>query len=179
MRKTINITVAKVEEINNILYNNKNSSVIENNTDLCTLLTPGKYELLDDTFSISNAPSSISGIYKLEVSKFNTTSETKYSLLQKITTSNGDIATRRVSVNGESTVFSSWKVNGELILSGVLTSGSTSITLTDPDIKSTSTISVYTDVFGVNPKTVTTEDGNITLTFTSQSTDVNIKVSVK
>lgn len=76
-------------------------------------------------------------------------------------------------------------------LTGTLTAGSTSITLTDTDDKrlsmSTATIDVYTDVYGVNPTSISTTDGQaglggthstITLTFEAQSANMDVKVRI-
>lgn len=43
---------------------------------------------------------------------------------------------------------------------------------------SSSTLDIYTNVFGVNPTNVSVSSGSITLTFPSQSSNVNVKVRV-
>lgn len=66
--------------------------------------------------------------------------------------------------------------NNFLILSGVLSAGSTTITLSNESITGEEMIEVFTDIYGVNPKSITSEAGSITLTFKAQENDMNIKV---
>lgn len=61
---------------------------------------------------------------------------------------------------------------------GTLTAGSTSITLQDASITTTSTVDFYTDAFGVNPTDAVISTGSITLTFEAQANDVSVKVRV-
>lgn len=63
-------------------------------------------------------------------------------------------------------------------VTGTLTAGNTSITLSDNSILTTSTIDIYTDKFGINPTNVTISTGSITLTFEAQSSNLEIKVRV-
>lgn len=63
-------------------------------------------------------------------------------------------------------------------LTGTLTAGQTSITISDAAILTTSTIDIYTDVFGINPEAVTVSNGSVTLTFSAQSADLSIKLRV-
>lgn len=65
-----------------------------------------------------------------------------------------------------------------ITLTGTLTAGETTITLTDASITTDSTIDIYTDVYGVNPKNVSVEDGSLTLEFSAQESDVQVKVVV-
>lgn len=64
-------------------------------------------------------------------------------------------------------------------LSGTLLAGSTSLTLNDNSILTTSTVDIYADVYGVSPTAVTVAAGSITMTFSVQAQDVGIKVVVK
>lgn len=76
-----------------------------------------------------------------------------------------------------------------ITLTSTLSAGSTSVTFTHAGIKETSTFDVYTDIYGVNPKSVSditvSQDkygrdvGNLTLTFKAQSKDMSVKVVVK
>lgn len=68
--------------------------------------------------------------------------------------------------------------NGKAV-TGTLSAGKTSITLTDDSINENSTIEPYTSVYGVNPKTITVSNGSVTLTFKSQTVDIGVKVVVK
>ena len=64
-------------------------------------------------------------------------------------------------------------------VTGTLTAGNTSITLQDASITTTSTIDIYTDVFGISPESVAVATGEITITFEAQSSDMGVKVVVK
>lgn len=90
----------------------------------------------------------------------------------------------------DSVVAMYFKLNGEWLeislgggsgaswtdVTGTLTAGSTSITLSDASISSSSTIDIYTDTYGVNPTSVTVSAGSVVLTFEAQQSDVAVKV---
>lgn len=59
-----------------------------------------------------------------------------------------------------------------------LYAGNTILTINSSLIKSSSTIDVYTDKYGVNPITVNVENNLITMTFLKQETDVKVKVVI-
>lgn len=61
---------------------------------------------------------------------------------------------------------------------GILLAGTTSVTLTDIKITTSSTLEFYTDMFGLSPTNVSVSTGSITLTFEVQSVDVNVKVRI-
>ena len=63
-------------------------------------------------------------------------------------------------------------------VTGTLTAGNTSITLSDASITSSSTIDIYTDVFGIQPTNAVVATGSITLTFLAQASDIIVKVRV-
>lgn len=63
-------------------------------------------------------------------------------------------------------------------VSGTLTAGSTSLTLSDASITTSSTIDIYTDVFGIQPTNAVVASGSITLTFLAQASDITVKVRV-
>ena len=63
-------------------------------------------------------------------------------------------------------------------LTGTLTAGQTSITLSDVSIATTSTIDYYTDHYGVNPVGVIVSTGSVTLAFETQEIDISVKVRV-
>ena len=63
-------------------------------------------------------------------------------------------------------------------LTATLTAGSTSLTISDNSILTTSTIDVYTDTYGISPETVTVATGSVTLTFEAQASDLGVKVKV-
>ena len=63
-------------------------------------------------------------------------------------------------------------------VTGTLLTGATSLTLSDASITTTSTIDIYTDVFGIQPTNAVVASGSITLTFLAQSSDITVKVRV-
>ena len=63
-------------------------------------------------------------------------------------------------------------------VTGTLVTGATSITLSDASITTTSTIDIYTDVFGIQPTNAVVATGSITLTFLAQASDITVKVRV-
>lgn len=69
------------------------------------------------------------------------------------------------------------EVNGTW-LTGTLTAGQTSLTLSDASITTSSTIDYYTDAFGVSPTNVVVTTGQIVLTFPAQASDLGVKVRV-
>lgn len=64
-------------------------------------------------------------------------------------------------------------------LTAVLSAGSTTVTISDAAILTTSTVDIYTDVFGVNPEDVTVTTGQIVLTFPEQENNLNVKVVIR
>lgn len=64
-------------------------------------------------------------------------------------------------------------------VSGTLTAGSTSITLSSAYIHTDSTIDVYTTAFGVNPTGMTVEEGSVTLTFDEQQSDLGVRIILR
>lgn len=65
------------------------------------------------------------------------------------------------------------------VLTGTLTAGETTLTITDSSITADSIIELYTNVYGVNPTAVSAVEGSITLTFDSQASDINVRVEVR
>ena len=63
-------------------------------------------------------------------------------------------------------------------VTGTLLTGATSLTLSDASITTTSTIDIYTDVFGIQPTNAVVATGSITLTFLAQASDITVKVRV-
>ena len=64
-------------------------------------------------------------------------------------------------------------------ITGTLTAGNTSITIQNAAITTTSTIDIYTDVFGISPESVSVATGEITITFEAQASDLGVKVVIK
>lgn len=69
------------------------------------------------------------------------------------------------------------EVRGTFV-TGTLTAGSTSITLSDASITPTSTIDIYVSVFGIQPTNAVVATGSITLTFLAQASDITVKVRI-
>lgn len=63
-------------------------------------------------------------------------------------------------------------------VTGTLAVGETSITLSHEAITTDSDIDIYTDIYGVCPRNVTVQDGQITLEFKAQANSMNIKVVI-
>lgn len=63
-------------------------------------------------------------------------------------------------------------------VTGTLTAGQTSITLSSASITTSSTLDFYTDVFGVSPTAVSVSTGSVTLTFSAQQSNMSVKVRV-
>lgn len=70
------------------------------------------------------------------------------------------------------------KVDMYIELTGTLTAGTTTLTLTDSTITTDSKFDFYTSIYGVNPTAVTVSNGSITLTFDAQETNMNVEVRV-
>lgn len=67
---------------------------------------------------------------------------------------------------------------GYVEVTGTLTAGSTSLTLSDASILTTSTIDIYVDTFGIQPVNASVSTGTITLTFLAQASNISVKVRV-
>ena len=65
------------------------------------------------------------------------------------------------------------------VLTANLTAGETTLTFTDMAITNNCRIDVYTNVYGVNPKTMTQSNTTLTLTFKAQSVSVAVKVIIR
>lgn len=63
-------------------------------------------------------------------------------------------------------------------LTATLTKGKTVVSISDESIKEDSVVEIFTDIFGANPIDVEVTDGEITITFEVQSTNMNIKVRI-
>lgn len=63
-------------------------------------------------------------------------------------------------------------------VTGTLTAGQTTITLQDAAILTTSTVEIYTDVFGVNPTSVVVATGSVTITFPAQANNIGVKARI-
>ena len=63
-------------------------------------------------------------------------------------------------------------------VTGTLTAGSTTLTLSDASITTSSTLDFYTSVYGVNPTAVSISTGSVTLTFEAQLSNIDVKVRV-
>ncbi len=69
------------------------------------------------------------------------------------------------------------EVRGTFV-TGTLTAGSTSLTLSDASITTSSTIDIYVSTFGIQPVNAVVTTGSITLSFLAQASDLSVKVRV-
>lgn len=83
-----------------------------------------------------------------------------------------------LNTNSKNVVGSINEVKGKEV-TGTLLAGATTITLQDAAITTTSTIDIYTDVFGISPESVVVATGEITITFEEQAADLGVKVVIK
>lgn len=65
-----------------------------------------------------------------------------------------------------------------LNLVGTLNAGETELVLTNSGISESSTIDIYTNVYGISPENVVVENGKITLMFSKRDSDLKVKVKV-
>ena len=63
-------------------------------------------------------------------------------------------------------------------VAGVLQAGSTTLTIQNGLINTSSTIDVYTDKFGLCPKNIVISDKQVVLTFDAQSSNVSVKIRI-
>ena len=71
------------------------------------------------------------------------------------------------------------KLADEYSITKILKAGGTSITFTDEIFQDSSTIDIYTDYYGINPKNAVVSEGKAVLTFKALSHDLQVKVVVK
>ena len=147
-------------------------------------------DLVDENGELLYPISTIGAIYKDNqtaeqwVEGLTNTLNTKIDThdLEEITSENGVHGIRYFNdVLSYKNMFGEWvelKADKSTILSGTLSIGETSITFTNDVLTEDSIIDIYTDVYGVSPKEVSSSIGNLTLTFDAQNVAVNIKVVV-
>lgn len=61
-------------------------------------------------------------------------------------------------------------------LSATLSSGNTTLTISNAAITTGGTYDIFTDAFGVNPESVTVTEGEMELTFEERESDLGVKV---
>lgn len=74
--------------------------------------------------------------------------------------------------------FSALSACGFVEVTGTLLAGTTTLVLSDASITSTSTLDVFTDVYGISPTDMVATTGSVTLTFEAQESDLGVKVRV-
>lgn len=74
--------------------------------------------------------------------------------------------------------FNTLAACGFVEVTGTLLAGVTTLVLSDASITSTSTLDVFTDVYGVSPTDMVATTGSVTLTFEAQASDLGVKVRV-
>lgn len=77
-----------------------------------------------------------------------------------------------------SNAFNALAPAGFVVVSGTLTAGSTTLTLSDASITTASEVDIWVDTFGVNPESVVVSAGSITMTFEALDADLGVKVRV-
>ena len=83
------------------------------------------------------------------------------------------------AVLGMDTPDATVSLSSYVTLTGTLTAGSTTLTLTNSALTTSSLVDIYTDVWGFAPSSVAVTTGSITMTFTAQGSDVGVKVLVR
>lgn len=103
----------------------------------------------------------------------------EYAQVSFDTTDNAIYFRTRKKVNDVDT-WTAWQQLGtkNTVLTGTLTAGQTSLTISDTAITADSLIDIYTDKYGVNPTNVVSAAGSVTLTFEAQTSDLNVKVVI-
>ena len=99
--------------------------------------------------------------------------ENALSINERLDTKFQEIDTNLSNLNNEVTTL-----QGTTLI-GTLSAGDTQLVVSDASITTDSTVEIYTDVYGVSPKNVTVQDGQITLEFKAQETYINVKVVIK
>lgn len=74
--------------------------------------------------------------------------------------------------------FNTLAACGFVEVTGTLLAGATTLVLSNASITSTSTLDVFTDVYGVSPTDMVASTGSVTLTFEAQASDLGVKVRV-
>ena len=70
------------------------------------------------------------------------------------------------------------KISTGLDVTGTLSAGSTSITLSSSKITTSSILDFYTSIYGVSPSEVVVSSGEVVLTFDSQDSDMVVGVKI-
>jgi len=109
----------------------------------------------------------------------------------KVSSIDSQLAEAKLTLSGTSTALNEAKAtlatlgnsvstlqSNATITKGTLAIGATSIVLGNSKITTNSVLSIYTSVWGVNPKTVTVASGSVTLTFDAQTVAVEVGVRV-
>lgn len=116
--------------------------------------------------SVTNLQTSLSGTQ--------TTLATTQSSLASTQTSLNEAKTTLTTLSNSVSALQS----NATVTKGTLAVGATSIVLSNSKITTSSVLSIYTSVWGVNPKTVTVASGKVTLTFDAQTVAVEVGVRV-
>lgn len=103
-------------------------------------------------------------------------SELAAKLATKVSVEDGKGLSTNDFTDAEKTKLASIEMYKEV--SGTISVGGTSITLSNAAITTTSTIDIYTDKWGVNPESVVVSNGSVTITFEAQETALGVKVRV-
>lgn len=75
--------------------------------------------------------------------------------------------------------IASLNIPKQVVLSGSMIAGTTSIIFVDNSILADSLIDVYTDTFGVNPTNITSSVGTVQVFFPVQDSNLGVKVVIR
>ena len=112
----------------------------------------------------------------------NGTADNARSNARTLDWSGNEVLAGDLTINGTVSLTSKLSAYDSIIgnsLSATLTAGQTSVTIQDASITSGSILSVFTDVYGLQPTLVSATTGSVTLTFNEQGVDIHIIVEVK
>lgn len=91
-----------------------------------------------------------------------------------------DVRTTNIYINEKTNnVWRGWKIIRCDMITGTLSAGSTSITITDSRITTDSVFRFFTSKFGLSPTGATVNNGSIILTFEAQSEPITVGVKVE
>jgi hypothetical protein len=161
-------------------------------TDLATVAFSGSYNDLTDQPTIPTVNNSTITIQKngTDVDSFTTNDSNAKTI--NLTLSKSDVGLSNVDNKSSATIRSELTASnvttalgytpaGWTVLSltqTVSTSGNTTYTFSNANIKTTSTIDVYTNVFGYMPSAISTSNGSCVVTMPSYSSAISVTVKI-
>ena len=144
-----------------------------------TLYFQGRFTPLGDDITATTKPT------KIKCSNVIATSSTTFDLYFPFALNNsGTVRTGYfiVGINSsddtKTVTFIETTQLPSIVLTDTLEAGETSLTFTDASITTGSNIRILTSAFGVAPTAVSASTGSLTLTFTAQISDLDVKVVI-